>query len=115
MQVGAHHGLLGVIRRPRRGGEQRAQERLGCADHLAPPTLHRSRHYPSFPGHSNIEDLWPAAISTELPAPAGFADGSGLVEKLLNPPVLRRIYRKELRQLTVYIRSKSAGAATEPR
>lgn len=34
---------------------------------------------------------------------------SGLIEKLLTPAVMRRIYRKELRKLAAYAQSKRAG------
>jgi hypothetical protein len=39
-------------------------------------------------------------IATEMPTKRGVA---GLVEKLINPPVMRWIYRKELRNLEAYL------------
>ncbi|HMA36066.1 MAG TPA: SRPBCC family protein [Chloroflexia bacterium] len=39
-------------------------------------------------------------IATEMPARPGV---TGLVEKLVNPPVMRRIFRKQLRQLADYV------------
>ncbi|NJP04538.1 MAG: SRPBCC family protein [Chloroflexaceae bacterium] len=41
-------------------------------------------------------------IATRLPASAGFA---GMIEHLITPPVMRHIYRAELRQLAAYLGS----------
>jgi hypothetical protein len=45
-------------------------------------------------------------IATDMPAKRGLA---GLVEKLINPPVMRWIYRKELGNLEAYL-AKAEGA-----
>lgn len=42
-------------------------------------------------------------IRTEFAPSAGFA---GLMERLMNPPVMRRIYNKELEQLAEYMRAQ---------
>jgi hypothetical protein len=44
-------------------------------------------------------------IATDMPAASGFM---GFVEKLVNPPVTRYIYRKELKQLDEWVRGKGA-------
>ncbi len=42
-------------------------------------------------------------ISSDTRLSAGFA---GLMERLMNPPITRRIYRQELRQLADYLRQQ---------
>lgn len=42
-------------------------------------------------------------IATDLTASPGF---TGFMEKIVNPPISRHIYKKELRQLAAYVRSK---------
>lgn len=42
-------------------------------------------------------------ISSEFPRPAGFI---GLLTALMLPPITRKMYRQELRQLADYVRSK---------
>lgn len=44
-------------------------------------------------------------IATDVEASPGVM---GLVEKMMNPPILRRIFKKELRQLADYVRTGSA-------
>lgn len=44
-------------------------------------------------------------ISTDSETRPGFA---GMMERLMNPPIMRRIYHQELRQLADYLRSQKA-------
>ena len=46
-------------------------------------------------------------IATDVKASPGVM---GLMEKMMNPPILRRIFQKELRQLADYVRSQSASS-----
>ncbi|MBI5668800.1 MAG: SRPBCC family protein [Chloroflexi bacterium] len=43
-------------------------------------------------------------IATDSEARPGF---TGVMERLMNPPIMRRIYQQELRQLANYLRSKA--------
>lgn len=45
------------------------------------------------------------SIATDTIASPGF---TGFMEKLVNPPISRRIYKKELQQLADYVRRKAA-------
>ena len=45
-------------------------------------------------------------IATDFKGSPGFA---GFMEKWLNPPITRRIFKKELRQLADYVRHKSGS------
>ena len=47
-------------------------------------------------------------IASDSPASPGFA---GLMERLMNPPITRRIYREELHQLADYLRNRQAQPA----
>ena len=51
-------------------------------------------------------------IATDWQAQAGIG---GLVEKLVTPPVMRRIFRQELKNLAEYVRTLQASAASGAR
>jgi hypothetical protein len=51
-------------------------------------------------------------IATDWAAKGGLA---GLIERLITPPIMRRIYRKELQQLAAYVQSKDTTASSVAR